>query len=86
MKYNHIVKVNGIFYPAGAEIPEQDKVEEIVPSDSDIMLETDIHKYTKEELSEMTVKDIRKIAEDSGIEITKIIKNDVIDEFLKKQK
>lgn len=83
MKYDHVIKKNGIFYPAGADVPEQ---EESTPSDSEITLETAPHKYTKEELAEMTVKDIRKIAEDSGIEITKIIKNDVIDEFLNQQK
>ncbi len=56
-----------------------------VLSDRNIVLETSPHKYTQEELSQMTVKDIKALAEDSGIKITKVIKTDVINEFLEGQ-
>lgn len=40
---------------------------------------------TREELTVMTVKQIRDIAESKGITLSKIIKEDVISEFLSKQ-
>lgn len=40
---------------------------------------------TYEELSGMTVRQIREIAEQRGITLSKIIKEDVISEFLSKQ-
>lgn len=54
-------------------------------SDSDIQLETAGHTYTYDELEEMPVREIRKLAQDKGFEITKTIKDDVINEFLSKQ-
>ena len=41
--------------------------------------------YTQEELQAMTVKDIKAIAEANGYSITKVIKADVIAEFLSQQ-
>lgn len=45
MKYDHIVKVNGEYYPAGTEIPaNKEKREEMSSppvSDADITLETE---------------------------------------------
>lgn len=43
------------------------------------------HKYSKEELAVMTVKQIKEIAAERGIVISKIIKDDVISEFLSQQ-
>lgn len=40
---------------------------------------------TREELAGMTVRQIRDIAESKGITLSKIIKEDVISEFLSKQ-
>lgn len=41
MIYDHIVKVNDEYYPAGAEVPEEKKaVEKFSFSDEDIELET----------------------------------------------
>lgn len=69
------------------EDTEKEKKETFEPnySDSDIQFEETPHIYNYEELSEMSVRKIRKIAEDRGINITKTIKDDVINEFLEKQ-
>lgn len=42
-------------------------------------------KYSREELSGMTVRQIREIAGQFGIAINKVIKEDVISEFLTQQ-
>lgn len=45
MKYDHIVKINGEYYPAGAEVPDvKDRKEEDTElpfSDSEIAFETE---------------------------------------------
>lgn len=42
-------------------------------------------KFSYNELSDMTVKQIKELAEQKGFTITKIIKDDIIAEFLEKQ-
>ena len=49
------------------------------------MEEPVVHKYSKEELSGMTVKQIKEIAVSLGITVNKVIKDDVISEFLAQQ-
>lgn len=63
-------------------VPEGD---DLPFSDADIMMETAPARYAKEELEVLTVRRIRELAADLGFEITKIIKSDVIREFLEKQ-
>lgn len=43
MKYDHIVNVNGVYYPAGAEVPAAStkKVENDVYTDENIVMETE---------------------------------------------
>lgn len=41
--------------------------------------------YGKNDLTAMTIKQIKETAEDSGIEITATKKADIIDEFLAQQ-
>lgn len=55
--------------------------EELTPEENE-----EAYKFTYEELSSMTVKQIKEIAEQRGYIITKIIKDDVISEFLLQQK
>lgn len=86
MKYDHKVKFGGGLYLAEEEVPNDEKEEQIMPfDDTDIAFEGSDEKYTYEDLSAMTVKDIRKLAEDNGIMITKVIKDEVIGEFLSQQ-
>lgn len=56
------------------EIPEEEEQKE------------DDKVFSYEELSSMTVKQIKEIAEEKGYTISKIIKEDVISEFLSQQK
>lgn len=41
MKYNHVVKANGEYYPAGVEIPAPKEIEELPFSDTEIEMETE---------------------------------------------
>lgn len=94
MVFDYKVKCNGQYYSAGQEVPIgeplknnvlQDEDIELPFSDSDIDMEMESHKYTYDELEPMTAKEIRRLAEDKGIRITKTIKDDIINEFLSKQ-
>lgn len=74
MKYDHMVKVNGRYYPAGTEIPNKSNkvVEETLPpySDEDIVLETkeDTPKqYSKTEIMRMTTGELQDLALGIGI-------------------
>lgn len=57
-------------------------------NDSDEVKEPEevVVKYSKEELFSMTVKQIKEIAASLGFTINKVIKEDVIAEFLAQQK
>lgn len=84
MVYGYTVKKNGKYYAAGENVP--DDFEETPDfKDSEITLESGPHAYTEDELREMPVREIRQIASDKGIAITKTLKDDVIREFLEKQ-
>ena len=84
MVYNYTVNYNGKYYSAGEYVPDDIK-ETPDFRDSDITLESGPHYYTEDELREMPVREIRQIASDKGIAITKTLKDDVIREFLEKQ-
>lgn len=90
MIYDHMVKFNGEYYEAGQEVPDGESSAlpfvELPPySDPDIDFETGPHRYTEEELSGMTVKDIKRLAEDMGFSLKKTAREDVVNEFLEKQ-
>lgn len=91
MRFDHKVKYNGEYYDAGQEVPIgeppvlEEEHEELPFSDYDIGFEEGPHQYTKEELQDMTVRDIKELAQDRGFEITKTLKEDVINEFLSRQ-
>lgn len=91
MIFDHVVKYNNKYYSAGENVPINDKNVGASISDAPVFLQEDIiresaDKYTKEQLSEMTVKEIKTIASKLGFSIKKISpKEDVIDEFLEKQ-
>lgn len=67
MKYDHMVKKNGIYYAAGEEVPENEEmtVEEILPSSSEI---SEQKPYTKTEIQRMSVDSLRILAKEVGIE------------------
>lgn len=79
MKYDHMVKLNGVYYPTGAEVPNKaDRaVEEILPpySDKEIVLETQPDanegtekRYTKSEIQLMKTADLQRLAASVGID------------------
>lgn len=88
MKFDHVVNYNGVYYKAGEEVPMKDVgVEKTAPSffDSTENKEVDVIKYTAEQLYEMPVREIRRIAEENGFVLKKTQKDDIVQEFLEKQ-
>ena len=93
MKYDYVVKYNGVYYDAGEDIPIGVKSQmrdtednmELPFSDKEIQMESEPHVYTYEELEQMTAKQMRRIAEDKGFRLMKATKDDLINEFLSKQ-
>lgn len=84
MIYDHIVKFSGRYYAAGENVPDDEEAK--IPSSGTDNMNRDFHgSYTYEDLNSMTVKEIKKLAEEKGILITKVIKDDVINEFLSQQ-
>lgn len=74
MKYNHMVKVNGVYYAAGEDVPETNTrkaaVETKPPfSDSDITFETKEEKpYTKTDINKMSKAELQELARNTGVE------------------
>lgn len=77
MKYGHIVKLNGVYYQAGEDVPgnifEGTAVKETLPpySDEDIVLETkdDTPKqYSKTDINTMKIADLQNLAASVGID------------------
>ena len=91
MKFNHVVNLNGKYYTAGEEVPVKTDMEEkgepqgLPFSESEIEVKEPTDKYTYDDLDGMTVRELKRKAEELGISITKNIKSDMIDEFLEKQ-
>ena len=71
MIYDHIVKLGNTYYNAGENVPE-------------IGLEPSPVIYTDTELREMTAKEIRNLAAKYGITLKKVLKEDLVQEFLTK--
>lgn len=58
MKYPYIVNKNGIWYPAGAEVPQEINIQE----------EKQEKKYTKTDISRMNVAELKELATEIGVE------------------
>ena len=75
MKYNHLVKYNGKYYPAGTDVPVgikpvEDKKEEVA--------------YTKTEINRMSTAELKKLAKENGLDDSLSgaeIKKDLIAKF-----
>lgn len=79
MKFHYMVKHNGIDYAAGEEVPiENTGGAAETPSET--------HVYTREEVELMSARKIREIADEIGIAITSTRKEDIVNEFIEKQK
>lgn len=80
MKYDHMVKVNGEYYPSGVDVPDANKekaVEETLPpySDKEIAFETqhdtdaeEAKQYSKTDINTMKTADLQSLATSVGID------------------
>ena len=59
MKYPYIVNKNGVWYPAGAEVPEG-----AAPHNK----ESDQKQYTKTEINRMSTAELQELALENGID------------------
>ena len=92
MKFDYSVKHNGIYYPAGANVPIEDnsgegvkapavssgKVEETVKPVS----KYDTHKYTEDDLN-VSIQQLRKLAKENGLKIANTDRSEDIREMLR---
>ena len=72
MIYNHLVKYNGKYYPAGIDVPvgEQSVENKNIEDFSKHMnppVETDGNSYNKTEINRMSILDLKKLAKKQGI-------------------
>ena len=78
MKFNHLVKYNGKYYPAGTDVPvggkpvENKKVEKPKEDDFSQYMNPPVEKtevaYTKTEINRMSTADLKELAKENGIE------------------
>lgn len=72
MKYPYIVNKNGIWYPAGADVPEDSKTNGEFKDDN--LTKTDINRMTTAELKELAEKEeIEGFEEMTGGELKKVL-------------
>lgn len=58
MKYPYIVNRNGVWYPSGAEVPD----------DKPIPTKSETKNYTKTDINRMPVDELREMAKKTGVE------------------
>lgn len=64
MKYPYIVNKNGVWYPAGTEVPE-----DISPITTDNLTEKLVHNgHTKTEINRMSTAELQTLALENGID------------------
>lgn len=66
MKYNHVVKRNGVWYPAGAEVPGFDA--KPIPAIEPVEEKEEPVKPTRTEIQQMRKAQLLAMAEEVGIE------------------
>ena len=70
MVFKHLVKYNGVYYPAGADVPVGDKPVDNKKKSDEVVEEkaTSEDKFTKSEITRMSTADLREVAKLNGIE------------------
>jgi hypothetical protein len=70
MVFKHLVKYNGVYYHAGADVPAGDKpvdnkkkLDEVVEEKATLE-----NKFTKSEITRMSTADLKEVAKLNGIE------------------
>ena len=68
MKFSHLVKYNGQYYPAGADVPVGDNpVKEVVEKDANPIVEKQ-PQYTKTEINRLSTAELKSLALKQGID------------------
>ena len=77
MKYDHLVKHNGIFYPAGTDVPTVEEVSGNVDTGAAEKTEKAAgqeykgnNTYNKSDILRMNVEELKKFAAELGLEVT----------------
>ena len=71
MKFNTLVKYNGVYYPVGTEVPIGETTVENKPTETKEIETVEVvkeHKYSKSEIQLMKVDDLRELAKSIGKE------------------
>lgn len=71
MKFNTLVKHNGVYYPVGTEVPIGETTVENKPTETkeiETVKVVNEHKYSKSEIQLMKVDDLRELAKSIGME------------------
>ena len=68
MKFSHLVKYNGQYYPAGSDVPVGDNpVKEVVEKDVKPIVEKQ-PQYTKTEINRLSTAELKSLALKQGID------------------
>ena len=68
MKFSHLVKYNGQYYPAGADVPVGDNsVKEVVEKDVKSIVEKQTD-YTKTEINRLSTAELKQLAKKQQID------------------
>lgn len=71
MKYPYIVNKDGVWYPAGTEVPEGTKIAE-KPKEEDFSQymtpPTEDKSYTKTEINRLSTAELKALAKENGID------------------
>lgn len=70
MKATHSVKVNGVWYTAGSEIPAATEITAKEPEkvEADYTEAPKVKRYTRTEIRQMNAAELRRVATENGIE------------------
>ena len=68
MIYKHLVKYNGVYYPAGTDVPVGVKpVEEVKKVEEVKEVVAEMPTYSKTEINRMSTADLKELAKEQGI-------------------
>lgn len=67
MKFNHLVKYNGQYYPAGADVPVGDNSVKEVVEDAKPIVEKQTD-YTKTEINRLSTAELKQLAKKQQID------------------
>ena len=69
MIYKHLVKYNGVYYPAGTDVPVGVKpVEEVKKVEEVKEVVAEMPTYSKTEINRMSTADFKELAKEQGID------------------